>query len=84
MAFRELAYQERALKALEAYLDALKPEKARYDKAAALIADDPDLGLELPHFPAKAWANSPCLPAAPACPIRPARAVMASRSPMRR
>lgn len=57
MAFRELAYQERALKALEAYLDALKPEKARYDKAAALIADDPDLGLELPHFPAKAWAK---------------------------
>lgn len=57
MAFRELAYQERALKALEAYLDALKPEKARYDKAAALIADDPDLGLELPHFPSKAWAK---------------------------
>lgn len=57
MAFRELAYQERALKALEAYLDALKPDKARYDKAAALIADDPDLGLELPHFPAKAWTK---------------------------
>lgn len=57
MAFRELAYQERALTALEAYLDALKPEKARYDRAAALIADDPDLGIELPHFPARAWES---------------------------
>lgn len=55
MAFRELAYQERALKALDDYLDALKPEKARYDKAAALLAEDPELGLELQHFPAKAW-----------------------------
>jgi type III restriction enzyme len=55
MAFRELDYQTRALDALNAYLDALKPEKVRYDKAAALIADDPDLGLELPHYPTKAW-----------------------------
>nr|WP_298931369.1 DEAD/DEAH box helicase family protein [uncultured Erythrobacter sp.] len=55
MAFRELDYQERALKALEAYLDALKPVHERYNRAAELIADDPDLGLELPHFPAKAW-----------------------------
>ena len=55
MAFRELAYQERALEALQAYLDALKPEKARYDRAAALLADDPELGIELAHFPAKAW-----------------------------
>lgn len=57
MAFRELAYQERALKALEAYLDALKPEKAKADQVAAFIADNPDLGLEIPHFPAKAWAT---------------------------
>lgn len=55
MAFRELDYQDRALKALEAYLDALKPVHERYNRAAKLIADDPDLGLELPHFPAKAW-----------------------------
>lgn len=55
MAFRELAYQERALKALEAFLDALKPEKAKADQVAAIIAGNPDLGLEIPHFPAKAW-----------------------------
>jgi type III restriction enzyme len=55
MAFRELAYQERALTALEAYLDALKPEKAKADQVAKLIADNPDLGLTIPHFPAKAW-----------------------------
>lgn len=57
MAFRELAYQERALTALEGYLDALKPEKAKADQVAKLIADNPDLGLELPHFPAKAWES---------------------------
>ncbi|PKM06007.1 MAG: type III restriction endonuclease subunit R, partial [Gammaproteobacteria bacterium HGW-Gammaproteobacteria-7] len=55
MAFRDLAYQERALTALEAYLDALKPEKVKADQVAKLIADNPDLGLEIPHFPAKAW-----------------------------
>ena len=55
MAFRELDYQTRALDALDAYLAALVPHKVRYDRAAALIADDQDLGLELSHFPAKAW-----------------------------
>lgn len=57
MALRELAYQERALKALEAYLDALKPEKFKADQVANLIADNPDLGLEIPHFPTKAWES---------------------------
>jgi type III restriction enzyme len=57
MAFRELAYQERALTALEAYLDALKPEKAKADQVAGFIAENPDLGLEIPHFPAKAWES---------------------------
>lgn len=55
MAFRELDYQTRALGALDAYLDALNVEKAKADKVAAVIADNPDLGLELPNFPAKAW-----------------------------
>lgn len=57
MAFRELAYQERALKALEAYLVALKPEKAAYDEARELLASKPHLKIPLPHFPAEAWAT---------------------------
>ena len=56
MAFRELAYQERALEALQAYLDALKPEKANADQIIKLRADNPGLDIPLPHFPAKAWA----------------------------
>src|SRR5690554_1669728 len=55
MAYRELDYQTRALDALDAYLAALAPEKAKADKVAAVIADNPDLGLEMPNFPAKAW-----------------------------
>lgn len=52
---RSLDYQTRVLDTLDAYLDALGPEKAKADKAAALIADNPDLGITLPDFPAKAW-----------------------------
>lgn len=55
MAYRELAYQERVLATLDLYLTGLSAEKERHDRAAVLIADDPDLGLELPDFPAKAW-----------------------------
>ena len=55
MAFRELDYQTRALGALDTYLDALSVEKTKADKVAAVIADNPDLGLELPNFPSKAW-----------------------------
>lgn len=55
MAFRELDYQTRTLGALDAYLDALNVEKEKADKAAAFIAENPDVGLELPNFPAKAW-----------------------------
>lgn len=55
MAFRELEYQDRALKALEAYLDALKPEKLAFDEAAELLALKPHLKIPLPHFPADAW-----------------------------
>ncbi|HEY1072851.1 DEAD/DEAH box helicase [Brevundimonas sp.] len=57
MAFRELDYQARALAALDAYLVALSAEKPRYDKVTALAAADPDLGLEPPHYPEKAWAS---------------------------
>lgn len=52
---RTLDYQARVLDTLDAYLDALKPEKARADKIAAMAAADPDLGLEVPDFTAKAW-----------------------------
>lgn len=57
MAFRELEYQTRALGALDAYLAALGDEKTKADKVAALITDNPNLGLELPNFPAKAWGR---------------------------
>lgn len=57
MEFRELDYQTRALTALDAYLVALSAEKPRYDKVAALAAAAPDLGIELPHYPEKAWAT---------------------------
>lgn len=55
MAFRELDYQARALTALDDWLERLADEKAKADKAAALIAENPDLGIALPDFPAKAW-----------------------------
>jgi type III restriction enzyme len=55
MAFRELNYQTRALAALDAWLERLGEEKAKADKAAQLIADNPDLGITVPDFPAKAW-----------------------------
>lgn len=52
---RTLDYLARVLDTLDAYLDALKPEKARADKIAAMAAADPDLELEVPDFTAKAW-----------------------------
>ncbi|MET4126897.1 DEAD/DEAH box helicase family protein [Roseovarius sp. MBR-6] len=54
---RTLDYQVRVLETLDAWLDALKPEKARAEKIAAMAEADPDLGLEVPDFAAKAWAN---------------------------
>ncbi len=36
---RQLAYQDRVLKALDAYLDALRRQKVRSDKVAELAAD---------------------------------------------
>lgn len=52
---RTLDYQVRVLDTLDAYLDALKPEKARADKITTMAEADPDLGLEVPDFTAKAW-----------------------------
>lgn len=55
MAFRELDYQARALTALDEWLSRLGEEKAKADQVAALIAANPDLGIPMPDFPAKAW-----------------------------
>jgi len=55
MAFRELAYQGKALAALEAWLERLAEERAKADQVAAVIAANPGLGISLPDFPAKAW-----------------------------
>lgn len=52
---RTLDYQQRVLDTLDAYLDELKVEKIRADKVAAMAAADPDLGLEVPDYAARAW-----------------------------
>lgn len=55
MAFRELAYQAKALAALDAWLERLVEERAKADQVAAVIAANPGLEIPLPDFPAKAW-----------------------------
>ena len=57
MAFRELAYQGKALAALDAWLERLAEERANTGKVAAVIAANPGLDISLPDFPAKAWAR---------------------------
>ncbi|MEX0969990.1 MAG: DEAD/DEAH box helicase family protein [Paracoccaceae bacterium] len=52
---RQLDYQLRVLETLDAYLDVLKPEKAKADKVAELAAANPDLGLALPDYAETAW-----------------------------
>ena len=55
MAFRELAYQAKALAALDAWLERLAKERAKADQVAAIIAANPGVEIPLPDFPAKAW-----------------------------
>jgi type III restriction enzyme len=55
MAWRELAYQTKALAALDAWLERLVEERAKADQVAAVIAANPGLDITLPDFPAKAW-----------------------------
>lgn len=57
MALRELAYQERVLNTLDLYLIGLAEEKKKHDKAAAVAAENPELELDLPDFPMRAWAR---------------------------
>jgi len=52
---RELDYQERVLETLSIYLDLLKDEKAKADKVAALIAEQPNLGIPHRDFAAETW-----------------------------
>lgn len=54
-AFRELAYQTKALSALDAWLERLAEERGKADQVAAVIAANPGLDIPLPDFPAKAW-----------------------------
>lgn len=55
MAWRELAYQTKALAALDAWLERLVEERGKADQVAAVIAANPGLGIPLPEFPTKAW-----------------------------
>jgi type III restriction enzyme len=55
MAFRDLEYQTRTLTTLEAWLDALRDEKAKADQLEQIRADNPGVEIPIPDFPAKAW-----------------------------
>lgn len=52
---RQLDYQDRVLTTVDAYLDALKAEKANTDAIAKLAAERPQLKLPVPDFPAETW-----------------------------
>jgi type III restriction enzyme len=52
---RQLAYQDKVLQALDAYIDALKRQKIRTDKMAQVAAENPDLGLPVGDYSALAW-----------------------------
>lgn len=52
---RQLDYQTRVLETLDAYLDALKEQKAKADKVVALAAENPDLGLTPPDYAKATW-----------------------------
>lgn len=53
--FRQLAYQDRVLTALDGYLDQLKLTKGRADALAAVAAQNPDLKIPVPDFVREAW-----------------------------
>ena len=54
---RELVYQERVLKTLESYLDALKVKKAEADEIAAIAKSKPHLKFMIPDFAKEAWES---------------------------
>ncbi|OYU35173.1 hypothetical protein [Novosphingobium sp. PASSN1] len=55
MAFRELAYQAKALAALEAWLERLAEERAEVDDYIAFQQSRGRPVGNLPDFPTKAW-----------------------------
>ncbi|MEE4380060.1 MAG: DEAD/DEAH box helicase family protein [Candidatus Competibacteraceae bacterium] len=55
MSLRDLDYQARVLTVFDGYLTELSSQKKRADSIAALAWEQPDLGLEIPDFPAKTW-----------------------------
>ena len=57
MALRELAYQGRALAALDAWLERLADGKREADEIAALFASKPHLKAAIPDFAAEAWGK---------------------------
>jgi type III restriction enzyme len=52
---RELDYQKRVLELLDSYLDVLGEEKAKADKVADLVAQQPDLGIQIPDYAQRTW-----------------------------
>jgi type III restriction enzyme len=56
MSLRELIYQNRVLTVFERYLTELSARKSQADRIATLARQQPDLGLEIPDFPAQTWA----------------------------
>ena len=55
MAFRPLEYQDKALAAVDAWLERLAEQKGEADKVVAIRAANPGVDIPLPNFPAKAW-----------------------------
>lgn len=57
MMMRELDYQARTLRILDEYLDQLSTAKKQSDRVAVVAAEQPDLGIPIPDFTDKAWAD---------------------------
>ena len=53
--FRRLDYQDKAIDALDRYLDHLNTAKARADRVAARASEDPSLGLSIRDHTREAW-----------------------------
>lgn len=52
---RQLAYQDKVLKALDAYIDVLKVQKAEANAVAKLVEQNPKLKILIPDFTKDAW-----------------------------
>lgn len=53
---RDLDYQGRVLRIFDEYLTNLSLQKQRSDHIAVLASQEPELGLEIPDYPARTWA----------------------------